>query len=527
MNRLPGIIVLVAVVALVGAALVGLAEAGGSGGSFGRTAYVARLVWMGFVQAGLSALLSVVLGAAIALALARRPAFFGRGVLVTALNVATVLPAIVTVFAVVAVFGRSGWIGDLFRALGLGYGSWIYGLQGILVAHVFFNAPLAARVFLAALSAISPEQWRIAAQLGMPPGAVFRLIDWPVLRREAPGIAALIFLACFTSLAVVLALGGGPGNATLEVAIFEALRFEADFRGAAVLALLQLGICAVIVAPLVFFLGRRPPEAMSTGVFAERPDRASRATRWIDRVVLSVSAALVGAPLAAVAVAGIASLGALRDPAVPRALVASLAIGLPAGLLSALLALALATLGRSLRAKAGRRLADGIGLVAILMLVVSPLALSAGLFVVLRPLVDPFSVALPLIVLVNALVALPFTYRQIEPPLLVAGERYGNLADSLRLRGLARLRIVDWPLLRGPLIVAIAMATALSLGDLGVAAFFGGSRFATLPVLLYERLGAYRLDDAAAVALLLTLLTLVLFVIAQRWSNGGWIARPR
>ena len=41
----------------------------------------------------------------------------------------------------------------------------------------------------------------------------------------------MIFLLCFTSFAVVLALGGGPDAATLEVAIFEALRFEGQLYG--------------------------------------------------------------------------------------------------------------------------------------------------------------------------------------------------------------------------------------------------------------------------------------------------------
>src|SRR5690606_8134912 len=107
-------------------------------------------------------------------------------------------------------------------------------------AHVFFNAPLAARIVLASLSAVPGEHWRLAEQLGMRAGAVFRFIDWPVLRRELPAVAALVFLLCFTSFAVVLALGGGPGTATLEVAIFEAVRFDVDFNRAGILALLQV-----------------------------------------------------------------------------------------------------------------------------------------------------------------------------------------------------------------------------------------------------------------------------------------------
>ena len=62
---------------------------------------------------------------------------------------------------------------------------------------------------------------------------------------------------------------------------------------------------------------------------------------------------------------------------------------------------------------------------------------------------------------------------------------------------------MDWPLLKRPLAAALAVATALSLGDLGVAAFFGTGNIVTLPLLLYQRMGAYRMEEAASVALLL------------------------
>jgi thiamine transport system permease protein len=67
---------------------------------------------------------------------------------------------------------------------------------------------------------------------------------------------------------------------------------------------------------------------------------------------------------------------------------------------------------------------------------------------------------------------------------------------------------------------------ALSLGDLGVAAFFGTGNIVTLPLLLYERMGAYRQDEAASVALLLAVLVLGLFLAAQNRS-GDLFARSR
>jgi len=129
-------------------------------------------------------------------------------------------------------------------------------------------------------------------------------------------------------------------------------------------------------------------------------------------------------------------------------------------------------------------------------------------------------------VLVNALMALPFALRQLEPPLILSAERYGRIADSLGIGGIARISIVDWPLLKRPLAAALAVATALSLGDLGVAAFFGTGNILTLPLLLYQRMGAYRMEEAASVALLLSLLVLGLFLAAQKWS-GDALARSR
>lgn len=101
----------------------------------------------------------------------------------------------------------------------------------------------------------------------------------------------------------------------------------------------------------------------------------------------------------------------------------------------------------------------------------------------------------PLVVLVNAMMALPFCVRLVEPPLRQNEERHGRVADMLGLAGLARLRLLHWPVLRAPALASFAMAASLSLGDLGVVAFFGGPDLKTLPLLLYERLGADRTAD--------------------------------
>ncbi|CAK8744010.1 hypothetical protein SODG_007138 [Sodalis praecaptivus] len=58
-------------------------------------------------------------------------------------------------------------------------GIWVfpYGLSGILLAHVFFNLPLATRLLLQAFESIPVEQRQLAAQLGMSAGPFFRLVE--------------------------------------------------------------------------------------------------------------------------------------------------------------------------------------------------------------------------------------------------------------------------------------------------------------------------------------------------------------
>jgi thiamine transport system permease protein len=521
----PGVLALAIILGTVAAALAGLLAAAGPEAAGLPWRYIGGVVRFTLLQATLSTLISLALGAALALALARRERFPGRDLFVAAFNLASVLPAIVAVFGIVAVLGRAGWLGDAARLFGLDPGGWLYGLPGILVAHVFFNAPLAARVFLASLASVPGEHWRLAAQLGMRPGALFRLVDLPLLKREVPALGALIFLLCFTSFAIVLTLGGGPQAATLEVAIYESVRFDVDFARAGLLALLQLAICLALALPVLWLVGR-PGESAVTGVVLGRPDKASTTMKILDTFMLALGGLLVLPPLAAIAVSGGVALGSLFRADILQALATSFAIAVPAALLALGLAFGLASSARRLRTSGHLGQAAAMSLPGGLILAVPPVAVSAGLFVVLRPVANPFALAIPLIILVNGLMALPFALRQVEPPLILSAERYGRLAESLGISGVWRLRLIDWPLLRRPLTAAFAVATALSLGDLGVAAFFGSGNILTLPLLLYQRMGAYRMAESASVALFLALLVLALFLGAQKWS-GDPLARGR
>ena len=134
-------------------------------------------------------------------------------------------------------------------------------------------------------------------------------------------------------------------------------------------------------------------------------------------------------------------------------------------------------------------------------------------------IVDPARLALVVTGLVNAIMALPFALRILVPGLREAVRNYARLASSLGITGWRLWRIVLLPVLRAPIGFALGLGTALSMGDLGVIALFADAERATLPLQIERLLGAYRTQEAAGAALLLTALSFALFGVFDLWGR--------
>lgn len=451
------------------------------------------------LQASLSAMLSALLALPLARALHRRE-FVGRGLLIRLLAAPFVLPVIVAVMGILSVFGRNGPINLGLAALGLPPLS-IFGLHGVVLANVFFNLPLATRMLLHGWRTIPQERFRLAASLSMPLFAQFRHLEIPMLRAQIPGIVAAIFLICLSSFAIALTLGGGPKASTLELAIYQALRFDFDLGRAALLACLQFLLCAgVTLAASRLSL----PPGFGAGLDPRATLAAPKGWRLaVDAVTVLAATVFLMLPIAAVVVKGLPSLASLPAGLWPAAL-RSLAVALVSalGATSAALVLALA---------AARRPATWIELAAMLPLAASSLVLGTGLFLSLRLVAPPDSLALPVTVLVNATLTIPYLFRLLLPEARVLWADYGRLILSLGLTRRSAFRYVTLPRLARPLGYGAGLAAALSMGDLGVVALFAGERGVTLPLLVQRLMGAYRMEQAAAASLVLIGLSFALF----------------
>lgn len=450
------------------------------------------------LQAAISAGLCCALAVPLARGLARRR-FVGRALLIRLLAAPFILPVIVAVLGLLAVFGRAGPVNQALGALGLPAFS-VFGLHGVVLAHVFLNLPLATRMLLQGWQAVPAESFMLARTLGMNAPAQFLHLEVPLLRAILPGAAISVFLLCLTSFAVALTLGGGPAASTLELSIYQALRFEFDLGHAALLAIFQFALCAAVT--LVALLVVRDAQ-FGTGLKQDQSIPAPTGWRFgADVTVITIATLFLLGPLLALILRGLPGLGVLPHSVLGAAL-RSVLLAVGSALLAAIAGLILV--------QATVRGARWMEFVAMLPMAASGLVIGTGLFLVVHPIVSPQTLALPITLLVNATLALPYLYRLLLPEARSLHADYDRICTTLNLSGMARLRLITLPRLARPLGFGTGLAAALSMGDLGVIALFAGERGVTLPLLVQRLMGAYQMEAAAGAALVLIACSFALF----------------
>ncbi len=485
-----------------------------------REPYVQHILRFSLWQAFLSAALSVGLGLLTAHALFYQQ-FIGKKWLLKCFSLSMVLPVLVAIFGILGVYGKVGWLAQCLAWLHMDARPNIYGLDGILLAHVFFNVPLSTKIFLNALHAIPNQQRQLAAQLGVVDWHFIRWVEWAYLRQQLPAVFALVFMLCFTSFTIVLTLGGGPKYTTLEVAIFQALTFDFELQRASTFALMQFVLCFTLFA-LCSRLSRVTPTSATVG--APYPIPLSFSIRLLQRVVIICVVLLVGLPLLSVITSGFnltAWKTSLAHAELYKATAFSLAIAVCAGGLSVLLSVGLLLGARQWHFIGKTHLAAQLVNVGMLILAVPTLVLAVGLFLLLRQFDINTPILFAIVVICNALMAMPFVLRILAQPLYDNMTYYERLCTALGIRGWTRCRLIEWQRLKRPVHNAFALAAALSLGDFTAIALFGNQDFTSLPRLLYQQLGHYRGSEASVTALILLILCALIFLFVERYDDNA------
>ena len=485
-----------------------------------------RIIGFTLAISAAATVISVVVGVPVAHALYRL-ALPGRRTLRAIVAMPFVLPTVVVGVMFRSLLAEGGALG----VLGLD-GEW----GGILAAFVFFNLAVVVRTVGAAWEGLDRRPEEAAATLGAGPATVFRTVTLPALAPSIISAASIVFLFCATAFGVVLTMGG-LAYGTVETEIYLLTTALFDLRGAAVLSVVQL----VAVVAMLLLADRARSRDAGTQRAAKSAIAPGRVTAYaMGSVIATVLAvAFVAVPVLALVVRSLRRQGewtldyylalgrvggADGRSALPvtvwEALGTSWRIAIDATILAVVLGLLVAVLvSRPARSPGGlrwRRLLDGV---VMLPLGVSAVTVGFGFLITLdRPPLD-LRTSPVLIPIAQAIVALPLVVRTLAPVLRAIDDRQRQVAATLGARPWQVLATVDLPIIWRPLLAAVGLALAVSLGEFGATSFLARPDSPTLPVVIYRLIGRPGVDNlgmALAASVILAVVTVTVMGVVER-----------
>lgn len=488
-------------------------------------------------QALYSTALSLVVGLPGAWILTRYE-FKGRRLLRSLTAVPFVLPAITVVSGFLVFFGNNGFLNralmQLF-ALDSPPLKILYSLRGIVLAHAFYNAPIITRLVEARWADIDPSYEESAALSGANVWQTFRKILLPLVAPAIAASSALVFIFCFLSFPIVLALGGARFS-TLEVEIYTLVQTMGEYELGAALALVE-----VFLSLTFTYLYLRMESFFSVETLALRSRRREKLfgggvdlPKLLTLVFTIFAAVLFLGPLLGVFYRSFTRSGAItlewfRRLFLPgyHALIGasplgtvgnSLGFALGAALLSAVIGTPLAYFLARARFR-GRGIFDAV---AMAPLGVSSVALG---FAFLEGFVTGPIVQLPrpmVIIVAHSVLAYPFFIRAAAPA-LSSLER--EIIESARLAGANRWNLlwrIELPLIRKSLLAGLAFAFAISLGEMSATIMLVRPGLKTMPIAIYELISAREFGTASAMSVVLISVVGLAFYIIDRAGEGFW-----
>ncbi|MDR1428873.1 MAG: ABC transporter permease subunit [Spirochaetaceae bacterium] len=509
---LPPILALLFVFLLPYAAALGRALAGGGGAFIAglcTDTRIQRVILFTVKQAFLSTLVALALGlpGAIIMAAPGR----GRAVLRTLTALPFAMPSILVVLGFVLFFGNAGWINRILALIsGKPQGPFriLYRPLAVILAHGFYNFPLVIRLAGDSMTRARRAFLPPASSLGATPLLAALTVLLPLSLPSLCAAALLAFLYSFTSFAVVLVLGGGPGASTLAVEIYRYARISLEFDKAGILALSE-----TIIAALVFCLYLLCAKKARQVEYGDASPGAEEKSRFRLPVLvygilmfLVVIGPLFSIPLESLLYRSSRTAFPLLSPrywlnlggTMVAAWGRSMILALGSATLATFLALSAAFALRESNRNSvhGRKSRAGL---AIRALLISPLA-SSGVVLALgwTSLYGRGARSLAAALLIHSVTALPFAFSSLEAGLASLPENIMNAAEAYGAGPGKSLFTVALPVSLGHIRSAWGFSAALSLGELNALLMLGIKDFETLPLFIYRAAGAYRYGIACA-----------------------------
>ncbi len=172
-----------------------------------QDAFYWRVIGRTFWLAGLTTVLTLVLGYPLAYAIARSSGA-RRPLLLMLLLAPLLVGAVVRSYGWMILLGRVGLINQVLRALGRGEAELMYNTLGVVIGLVHVYLPFMVLAIASTLEQIPPDVELAARSLGASPWRTFWRVIWPL---SLPGVfsgALLVFVLALSAYVIPILLGG-------------------------------------------------------------------------------------------------------------------------------------------------------------------------------------------------------------------------------------------------------------------------------------------------------------------------------
>lgn len=340
------------------------------------------------------------------------------------------------------------------------------------------------------------------------------------IKKKIVSIVSLIFILCFTSFTTILILGRGAKNENIELVIFELLTYDFNLQGACVLSLIQMFFCLGIVILSNFFTTEGPLSSC-TKITNYHYIEYNKNFSLINHMLIFFLLIFLLLPLFAVIFDGINKeiFNILFRADFWKALLTSIRISIISAIFSIILSMMLLWTIRELKFRQYLKTYKIFENSSIIILTIPTKIVTMGLFLFFDRTVNFLQAIENIIILINAIITMPYIIKIIENTFFDIYRRYNNLCFSLKITGFNRIKLIELNLLRNLLTQSFALSCAMSIGDLGIVSLFSDQNFFSLPLYLYQQINAYNNEISSVVGLLLLIVCCILFFIIEKLSS--------
>ena len=484
--------------------------------------YNLKLIYTSFFQAFLSSIISCLIAIPFALCLYRHKELLLSKLIISLCGYSFVLPSILIVFSVIGIFGSNGALNNFTNFYQLFDIKSIFGLKAIILGHILLNAPFATRLFFQNLNTISKNYVELSKALGLGFWSNTIKIEWPILKQNFLSIFSIIFVLCFLSFAIVMALGNGPSTSTIEVAIYQLALFEFNFSKAIIFSIIQIFICMAFLITGFYKQKNSNFFEINTNIFKHQfKDRVI--IKYVDYFLIFCVSIFLFSPIIFIInnfIQLIFTENILYKKYFIDALINSFTLCILTGFLVTSIGFVISIL--LIHTRNRFLLQQLLFLISSIILIISPVIISLGYFIALGELRYIYWVSFIIIVIINTIFLIPFSILILFTNLKNIFLNFDDLKKAYSLSEISFLKII-YPLFKKNLFYVFSFSAAISFGDFTIISFFKNNNFQTLPSILYKLITSYRFNEASLVAGFILIFSLIFYLI---FDNNNYKDKP-